>query len=258
MPPERIVDSIGERFAGIDGAGAASEGGSRAGRRADPVRPTGSDSSSTAFMTLKTAVFAPIPSASVRMAAAAKPGLCASERKPKRTSRSSLSRPSQRPRSYEAFPRYTHIAERNVSSASSFVLTQAFTLKFVGFEFEVSPDLFSKIVCVALAIEHAYASSPLRSLRRIQNQAHRPCQPAPFVGLFYKLFAAPWPLASRSAPCGCSRSRPTWRESSPCLPVAAGPHRASHDQRGKSLLTDVESSARRPGRGRGRGRGSSG
>ncbi len=58
---------------------------------------TGRDRSSTAFITLKTAVFAPMPSASVRIAVAANPGLCSSDRNPNRRSRNSLSSHTHRP-----------------------------------------------------------------------------------------------------------------------------------------------------------------
>ena len=57
-----------------------------AARRADPDRRTGSGRSSTPFTTVKTAVLAPIPSASVRMAMTAKPGCRRSMRSAYRTS----------------------------------------------------------------------------------------------------------------------------------------------------------------------------
>ena len=58
---------------------------------------TGSDLSNTAFITLNTAVFAPIPRASVRIAVTANAGLLRSDRRPNRRSRHSLSRLTHRP-----------------------------------------------------------------------------------------------------------------------------------------------------------------
>ena len=54
---------------------------------------TGSDSSSTASNSVKIAVFAPIPSASVSTATAVNPGFCSSTRNPKRISFSRLFTP---------------------------------------------------------------------------------------------------------------------------------------------------------------------
>ena len=58
---------------------------------------TGSDRSSTAFITLNTAVFAPMPSASVKIAVIANPGLWRSERIANRKIAQQLVEPHQRP-----------------------------------------------------------------------------------------------------------------------------------------------------------------
>jgi hypothetical protein len=44
---------------------------------------------------------------------------------------------------------------------------------------------------------------------------------------------------NKTAPCGCSRSRPTSRESTSCLPTAAEPDRATRDRQKIPLPTDV-------------------
>ena len=55
---------------------------------------------------------------------------------------------------------------------------------------------------------------------------------------------APSASKSRTVLCGGSRSRPTWRESSPHLRAAAEPHRASRVRQQTPPRTGVESRAR--------------
>ena len=64
--------------------------------------------------------------------------------------------------------------------------------------------------------------------------------------------------ASRSVPCGCSRTRPTSRRSTPGPAGAGAPGTGSRDRRRSFPRTASESSVRSPGRGSARRRGFSG
>ncbi len=54
-----------------------------------------------------------------------------------------------------------HIAERNSRFPVRLLFAQALAPELIGFEFQMCSDLLGKIICVPLASEHAYASSPL-------------------------------------------------------------------------------------------------
>ena len=61
----------------------------------------------------------------------------------------------------EALLRRSYIAERDLRPPVCFLFAQAFTLKLIGFEFQMCLDLLGEIIGAALAPEHGYASSPL-------------------------------------------------------------------------------------------------
>ena len=121
---QRIVNGVGEGLIGIEVP--VPRGGFdvlKYTRRSGSA--TGSDRSKTAFITLKTAVFAPTPSARVRIAVAANPGLWRNDRRPKRRSRSNLSSPPIDPH-IKALPRRRDVPELDVRLPLRFLLALSF------------------------------------------------------------------------------------------------------------------------------------
>ena len=120
---------------------------------------TGSDRSSTAFITLNTAVFAPMPSARVTTAVIVNPGLSISERNACLRSRSHLSSPYPTALHVKALLLAAHAAELAPCLPACLFLAQALPLQLLGFQFNVRLHFFSKIFRAAFAVEHAHASS---------------------------------------------------------------------------------------------------
>ena len=82
------------------------------------------------------------------------------------------------------------IAERDLRSAMCLFFVQTFALQFVGLEFQMCLNLFSKILRTPPALEHDSGLLAAYTPATLQNQAHRLRQPLALGGLIPDLFAS--------------------------------------------------------------------